>query len=146
MVKHKADILVLIQFACLGFLIITGPVIPTHIFLLVLYISGITLGIWAVLKVARKSKLGITPEITRGGKLVTDGPYKYIRHPMYTGVLLVSLSLVVNQPNLMRAIIFTMLAADLVIKLNYEEELLKKYFSDYEDYKHITRKLIPFLF
>lgn len=146
MEKYQAIILVWVQFTCLGLLAVTGPVIPNNPLPRILYITGVFLGVWAVLKAVRKSKLRITPEIARDAKLMTDGPYKYIRHPMYSGVLLVSLSLVVSYPDPIRICILIILAADLAIKMNFEEKLLEGYFSNYKEYKRFTRKLIPYLY
>jgi protein-S-isoprenylcysteine O-methyltransferase Ste14 len=112
----------------------------------ILYLLGLILGIWAVIKMVLVSKLRVTPGIAQGSKLVTDGPYKYVRHPMYSGVLLAGLSLVINYPNILRVIILAILVVDLVIKMNYEEILLKIYFSDYKVYKRFTWKLIPYLY
>jgi len=144
--KYKAVILVIIQIICLGYLAITGPMLPSNFYMWILYLLGLILGIWAVIKMVLVSKLRVTPGIAQGSKLVTDGPYKYVRHPMYSGVLLAGLSLVINYPNILRVIILAILVVDLVIKMNYEEILLKIYFSDYKVYKRFTWKLIPYLY
>ncbi len=50
---------------------------------------GIALGLWA-LTANRPGNFNIRPEPRAGGHLVTDGPYRFVRHPMYLAVLIVA--------------------------------------------------------
>lgn len=87
----------------------------------------------------------ITPDIPRNSRLVTSGPYKYIRHPMYTSLLLITLVLILDHFSPLRLFLWLVLLVDLLMKLNYEEELLSEYFKDYSLYKKRTKRLVPFI-
>jgi protein-S-isoprenylcysteine O-methyltransferase Ste14 len=141
----RGYVLVFFQFLLLALIFVTGPNIPKNIFLLGLFSAGLIVGILAVWNM-RVSKLRVNPEIANGSKLVTDGIYKYIRHPMYLGLLLIALSLVLNYFTFPRIIFFDLLVLNQLIKLSYEEKLLEKHFKDYKEYQKRTKKLIPYIY
>lgn len=141
----KSWLLVFIQFAALAFIFLTGPLFAANSLLLFLELAGVALGIWAILAQGI-GNFSFTPEPIRGAHLVTRGPYALIRHPMYAALLLTTLPLVVSLPSVARIVVWLVLLADLLIKLNYEEGLLAKKFSDYASYRARTFRLIPFLF
>lgn len=137
--------IVIIQLATFAYILISGPLVARNVFLLILENAGALLILWAIY-VMRMSKLRVTPEPAEGSILVTMGPYRYIRHPMYAGVLLVAFSLVAQYPLSERIVAGAILFAVLLTKLNYEEKLLATHFTDYNTYKQHTAKLIPFVY
>jgi protein-S-isoprenylcysteine O-methyltransferase Ste14 len=141
----KGYIFVFFQFLFLFLIFITGPNIPENILTLVLFGLGIIIGVIAILNM-RLSNLRVNPEVTTGSRLVTNGIYKYLRHPMYLGLILVSLSLVLDNLTFTRVVIFDLLIMNQLLKLNYEEKLLEKHFEGYKEYKKSTKKLIPFVY
>lgn len=143
--KISSLILVIVQLLSLGFIILTRPVIPSNILLIFLLILGLFLGLWALWEI-RKSKFSPLPEVRKGSKLITSGPYKIIRHPMYTSLLLIGTVLVANSFSFPRFLALVILAVVLLIKINYEEKLLIRHFKEYSSYQKRTYKLIPFLY
>jgi len=141
----KSTLFVLIQFGALGLIAITGPLIPLNIWLLAIELAGIFLGIWAVFAMGI-GNFNITPDVKRDSALVTAGPYKLIRHPMYSALLLTALPLVINSFSMFRLMVWILLLVDLLFKLSYEEGLLKKKHPDYSKYMETSDRLIPFLF
>ena len=123
----------------------TGPIIPGNIAIL----TGIAIGVftmfWALLTM-RLSNLNMMPDLKHKSILVTSGPYRAIRHPMYASVLLVTLMLVVNHLTLLRAGFWLVLVIDLHFKYLYEEKLLLEKHPEYIDYKKKTKRLIPFIY
>lgn len=142
--SFQSYLLVTIQFLCLGGLVITGPLLASGAIALGLELLGFALGVWAIVTM-KLPNLNILPDIRAGSRLVTHGPYRYIRHPMYTALLLVTLALVLDAFSLKRLILWITLAIDLWVKLVYEERLLARHFGNYEDYRQRTKRILPFL-
>ena len=136
--------LVIIQLLCLGGILITGPVFASSPMALGLELLGFALGIWALGSMTFRN-LNVLPDIRAGSRLVTHGPYRYIRHPMYSALLLVTLAMVLDALSTVRLILWIVLATDLWAKLWYEEQLLARHFEEYEAYQQRTKRLIPFL-
>lgn len=142
--RLKSFLLVGVQFLCLGVLLVTGPLLPDGWAEQALVAVGLGLAVWALVTMSPRS-LTAFPDVRPDGVLATSGPYRYIRHPMYTAVLLLTLGLVMEHPSLARAFVWLMLAVNLWVKLTYEETLLAQRYADYPAYKAGTARLIPFL-
>jgi protein-S-isoprenylcysteine O-methyltransferase Ste14 len=138
-------LLVTIQFGALAAIALTGPWFPRQPFLLVLQGVGVFVGLWAIVSI-RPRDLNILPDPRDGAMLVRRGPYRYIRHPMYTGLLLATLPAVLAQPETIRVIAWLVLLADILIKLRHEERLLQAAFDEYAAYQLETKRLIPYVY
>ena len=112
--------------------------------LLLILISGL-LALWAF-SINRPHKLLIFPEPPQDSKLITTGPYGFLRHPMYTALLLATIAWVINDFSLFRFVVWLILLVNTLFKLSFEERLLAARFADYADYKLKTKRLIPFVF
>ncbi|KUJ71317.1 isoprenylcysteine carboxylmethyltransferase family protein [Thiomicrospira sp. WB1] len=136
--------LVGVQFATMGGLLLTGPWIHSG-WEFIFQILGIGLGLWAV-QTMHLGHFNIIPDPRPDSKLVQAGPYRWLRHPMYTSILLFFTPLVIVAPTPLRWALLSLLLLDLLLKLHYEEALLKERFADYPDYQQRTHKLMPFIF
>lgn len=136
---------VAIQFACLGLILLTGHLLADHLLLLAIELLGIGLGIWAILSM-RIGNFNITPDPFKWSRLVTRGPYRYIRHPMYLALLCTTLPLVIDDFNLFRLAAWMVLLIDLLLKLQYEEKLLVYALEGYDHYVQQSARLIPFIY
>jgi protein-S-isoprenylcysteine O-methyltransferase Ste14 len=94
----------------------------------------------------RQSKFRISPVPATVAELITNGPYKYIRHPMYTAIVLGAAGLLTCYFSWLRLGMSVVLAIMLIIKLFLEEKMLAEKFSGYTNYKKKTRRLLPFVF
>lgn len=141
----KSLLFVLVQFGTLGLIALTGPLIPSNVWLAAVELAGIVLGVWAVLTM-RIGNFNITPDVKHDSRLVTGGPYALIRHPMYTALLVITFPLLIDRFNLFRLAVWVTLLIDLVLKLNYEEGLLKNAHPAYSEYMKKSYRLIPFLY
>ena len=141
----RSIIFVFIQFFCLAFIGLTRPLFPDSILLLGIELLGLGLGLWAV-GAMRVGHFNITPEPLEWSKLVSRGPYQLIRHPMYLALLITTIPLVIVDFSLVRLGIWFILLVNLVLKMGYEERLLKDRFSGYSQYVKQTARILPGLY
>ncbi len=142
--RIKSYVFVGVQFVCLGLILATGPWLATTPALFLVEMLGGLLGVWAV-STMKLRHLSALPDIKSNTPLQTAGPYRWIRHPMYAALLLVTLALVCDAFSYWRGLIWIALLVDLVLKLHYEEQLLATTFPEYRDYQTRTHKLIPWV-
>jgi len=133
---------VFIQFLCLALIGFTGPIFANPLLLLLIELSGLFLGIWAVLAM-RIGHFNIAPEPLTWSKMVNRGPYRLVRHPMYLALLLTTLPLVISDFSSVRLVFWFILLANLILKMGYEESLLQEQFPEYVNYRKQTARMIP---
>jgi protein-S-isoprenylcysteine O-methyltransferase Ste14 len=86
-------------------------------------------------------------ELKQEHKLVERGPYKFMRHPIYTGHLLMGLGTAITSGSLVAFVGFASFVIGFLIKLNQEERLLLHGIPDeYPSYKARVKALIPYVF
>ncbi len=141
----KSAVLTSIQYLSLFFLLYFNPWFSKHPALLLLQLIGIFVGLWAIFDM-RKSALNITPMPLNNAILISSGPYKLVRHPMYLGLLFFFTPLVISHPTNISLIIYAIFIINLILKLFFEEKLLLLKFESYVDYKKNTWRLLPYLF
>jgi protein-S-isoprenylcysteine O-methyltransferase Ste14 len=108
-----------------------------------LFAAGLALAVWARLHLGRNWGMPMTRRAEP--ELVTSGPYRFIRHPIYTGLLIAMLgSVLVN--NLLGLIVVAVLVAYFYYCGTVEERNLAAAFpSAYPEYRGRTKMLIPFV-
>jgi protein-S-isoprenylcysteine O-methyltransferase Ste14 len=137
--------LVVIQLLALGLIALTGPLFAANPVVLLLEGAAGLLGLWAIGTMG-VGNFNVTPDVKHQARLVTGGPYRYIRHPMYTALLVGGLTLVLDTFSPVRMVLWLVLSVDLLIKLNYEEQLLSRDLEGYSAHMQRTKRLIPFLY
>lgn len=137
--------LVFLQFGGIFFFLLTGHVLHQKIYSGLLLVLSVLLGIWAVLSMNRQT-ITFLPDVRRNASLTTVGPYRWIRHPMYTSVIFFLLALMLNYFTYMRLTVFLMVLSALYFKIRIEEKILLKKYPDYASYMKFTWKVIPFIF
>lgn len=102
----------------------------------VLFVCGAVVGILGIIGLRRS--LNIFPTPVSHADLVQSGVYKFIRHPMYTGLMLVALSCTLDRLSVFGIILFLSFVIVLFAKSSYEERLLLSAFKNYESYRQKT--------
>ena len=140
----KGKILVTIQFSCLAllFIVTNWLALPWWTFLL-MGVSGF-LAFWAMY-VMKPGNFNVVPYPVENGVMISRGPYKLIRHPMYTSIFIFSLALLSGQFDYYKLMISAVLVTDLVVKMIFEEGLLCKHYPGYKSYMEKTKRVIPFV-
>lgn len=82
---------------------------------------------------------------TAGG-IVTTGPYRWIRHPIYTAVCLFALGGAVAHPGAGAWMLLGVTVAGAFLRMLAEEDLLRRRYPEYLEYARRTRRMIPFVF
>jgi len=108
-------------------------------------IGGLALRTWAVVLLGPWFTWNVT--VQAGQQLVSRGPYRFIRHPSYTGALITFVASCV----LLRSWVVALLAAFTLVlafrrRIRYEEALLVKTLPGYQAYMSCTDKLLPRIF
>ena len=109
-------------------------------------------GHWPALVGTGMSMLGVLliamgwRRIHRADTLVTDGIYKFMRHPQYTGIFLFTLGWILHWPSIITLILWPILVGAYVWLSKYEEKQAIADFGDaYLDYAARTKRFIPFV-
>lgn len=102
----------------------------------VLFVCGTIVGILGIIGLRRS--LSIFPTPVSHADLVQNGVYKYIRHPMYTGLIIVALSCTLDRLSIFGITLFLSFVILLFVKSSYEERLLLSTFKNYESYRQKT--------
>ena len=78
--------------------------------------------------------------------LITTGPYRFVRHPMYTALITVGIGLVFCSANWYFGFPFLALVLVIIFRVQNEEKvMIEKFGEDYLNYKEGTKLFIPFL-
>lgn len=110
----------------------------------ILFLVGLAFAIWARRHLGKN--WGIPMSLKQDPELVTSGPYHWVRHPIYSGILLATLGagLVIG---IYWFIILIFVATYFIYSATVEEKIMTKQFpATYPDYKKHSKMLIPFIF
>lgn len=142
--QSKSLGLVILQLAVIAVLLLTGPLIARWPPGMVLQILSLGLVLWALSAMGWR-QLRIGPSPAADGRLVTTGPYRWVRHPMYLAVLMVTLPMVAEAWTPWRFAAWIAFVMVLRWKAAHEETLLCQRFPEYANYQRRTKRLVPFL-
>ena len=110
----------------------------------VMVVLGLFLSIWARAVLGTNWSARVT--LKENHELIQRGPYRVVRHPIYSGLLLMILGTVLVIGRLSGFLAFCVSICGLWFKLRQEEALMAKHFPEtYPQYKSTTKALIPFI-
>jgi protein-S-isoprenylcysteine O-methyltransferase Ste14 len=106
-------------------------------------VAGLAFAVWARVHLGRNWSGAVT--VKQGHELIRTGPYGYVRHPIYTGILTGVIGTAICSGTLRALLGFVIIAAALVRKLRMEERFMREVFpGQYEQYCEEVPALIPF--
>jgi protein-S-isoprenylcysteine O-methyltransferase Ste14 len=115
----------------------SSPVIVTQI-------AAVLLMVWARVVFGRRSfHAAANPT---AGELVTVGPYRYVRHPIYAAACLFTVAGVATYRSWTAAALCGLVLVGALVRLRCEEVLLAVRFPQYHDYAAKTWRMIPYVF
>ena len=141
----NSRLLVAFQFLLVGAILIPKPHATTFCsfwWLFLILSGGMT---WWTFRHNRFGNFNIVPEIKPKAQLVTTGPYRYVRHPMYSALLLAAAGVVCYRSHWFNWLLFVLLALVLYLKASKEERLWCAHHEAYDCYRRGTKYFIPFL-
>jgi protein-S-isoprenylcysteine O-methyltransferase Ste14 len=104
--------------------------------------AGLAFALWARIFIGRNWSSAVSVKV--GHELIRGGPYRFVRHPIYTGLLLAMLGTGIVRAKVFAVIAFLSLVAGFCIKLRIEERFMRRTFGQqYEDYSKTTGALVP---
>ena len=110
----------------------------------VLCVIGLAFAIWARVTLGRNWSGAVT--LKEEHELVELGPYRFVRHPIYTGILTMFFATALAQGHLSGFVGTLLMFASFWIKLRDEEKLMLQQFPErYADYRRRAKCIIPFV-
>jgi len=111
---------------------------------ILLQAAALALFLWARITFGRRSyHLGADP--TAGG-LVTTGPYRHIRHPIYAAFCLFTEAGVMAHWSLKTGLLGGLILASALVRIFCEESLVSARYPEYAEYRTRTWRMVPYLF
>jgi protein-S-isoprenylcysteine O-methyltransferase Ste14 len=113
---------------------------------IILMLGGIVFRQWAIWVLGRFFSTRV--RIVSDHKIVREGPYRFLRHPSYTGMLLILLGLgLASRTWLGTIIILALFSLVIAYRISVEENALKTEFgNEYLEYAKETKRLLPYVF
>jgi protein-S-isoprenylcysteine O-methyltransferase Ste14 len=89
------------------------------------------------------SSLTATPVPKKSGQLKTDGLYRFVRHPIYTGVFMIVVALVATSGSWVHLAIGVVTVWFFSVKARWEEQRLRLEYPEYDFYARSTARFVP---
>ena len=104
-------------------------------------LAAILLMLWARLTFGLRSfHAGANPT---AGALITTGPYRFVRHPIYAAICLFLWAGILGHQSLQAISLGALATAGVIVRLSCEERLVSERYPDYRAYSLTTKRLLP---
>jgi protein-S-isoprenylcysteine O-methyltransferase Ste14 len=107
-------------------------------------VAALLLMVWARLTFGRRSfhaSADPTP-----GELVATGPYRFIRHPIYTAACLFVWAGVLSNWSVLAGLLGVVLLVGAFVRMLCEERLVVAAYPEYREYARSTKRMVPYVF
>ena len=141
----KYFILIGTQFLLILFLFLSGPIFISFFPFNLIQIFSIFFICWALLErvLHRKQEHSKSAYIY----FLKTGPYEFIRHPIYAGILLFASSAAQGEFTFLRFLDFLLFLFLIILKIKRDEQLTLAHFKhEYSEYSKNTKQLIPYAY
>jgi protein-S-isoprenylcysteine O-methyltransferase Ste14 len=130
-------IAVLFFFAATGNLFSSSPVV------IAVQILAVGLLVWARRSFpAGAFRVDATPSAET---VIRQGPYRLIRHPMYTGALMFTWASVLSHFSVLTGTLGAVVTIVIALRVVFEERFLRERYPDYAAYMQTTKAVVPYL-
>lgn len=142
----KAKVLVAVQLTLLALLLFANgnALVSTnsarHTVSILLYSVATLIMLFAFM--ALRPSLRVSPIPRSGAPLIVHGIYRWLRHPMYTAVLLFGAGMAIRDLSYFSIVLWVLLFVDLLIKARYEDALLSAIHPEAKSYQKNTRGIM----
>jgi protein-S-isoprenylcysteine O-methyltransferase len=111
-----------------------------------LFVAGLILRWWAIITLGRFFTVDVT--IEKDHELVERGPFRIVRHPSYTGVLLAFVGVALSLRNWVALLVILLpIGTAFIHRMNVEEDALSRALGPrYAEYIKRTKRLVPFVY
>ncbi len=125
-------------------LLLSPPAAPSEIVMmlsLVLVLGGSAFTAYAIFYLGRSISL-----VAEARRLVTGGPYRYVRHPLYLGEEAAIAGAVLQHVSPITVLLFAVQIAFQFYRMSWEEKVLAATFPDYAEYSRRTWRILPWIY
>jgi protein-S-isoprenylcysteine O-methyltransferase Ste14 len=109
-------------------------------------LGGLALIVWSSAALHARGSFSAVPRPRPEGTLVDRGPYRYLRHPLYAGLVLAGLGAGLSRSSWLELGLTAALFVVLDLKRRREEAWLVAQYPGYEAYRARTKALVPFVY
>ncbi|HYW95985.1 MAG TPA: isoprenylcysteine carboxylmethyltransferase family protein [Bacteroidales bacterium] len=128
----------------MSYLLVNHYVIAGNSLVIIIQVLAFCLMIWARITFRGRS-FHISAKPTDGG-LVTSGPYRWLRHPIYAAVIYFSWACLGASPKPEVLAAVALITFGLFVRMILEERELRKIYPEYAEYAKRTKRLVPLVF
>jgi protein-S-isoprenylcysteine O-methyltransferase Ste14 len=141
MITSPAPLIVVIS--AMAILAITGNLFTASPYVITAQATAVALSVWA----RRSFPKGVFRVVAAPGAptIIRRGPYRFLRHPMYSAVLLFIWAAVLSHLSLWTLVVGATVTLVVSLRVIAEERLLRTHYPDYDAYVRSTKALIPFV-
>lgn len=149
------DKLLLAVFWLLGYFVVYGvagktcdlslPIDALAVIGALIYLLSAALTAWA-LSENRYAEAVSRVQSERGQRVCSTGPYAFVRHPMYSAIIMWCIAVVMVLPSVWVALVAAAVAAVIVVRTALEDKMLARSLAGYSQYQRRVRwRLVPFV-
>jgi protein-S-isoprenylcysteine O-methyltransferase Ste14 len=125
-------------------LVLAGAVVSANLVVLALQMMAVGLMIWARVTFGRRSFHAAAQPT--GGGIVTNGPYRFVRHPIYASVCLFAWACGLGHLSVIALGMAAVVTVGAALRMLLEERLLRQQYPEYAEYARRTKRMVPYLF